>query len=921
MRPLKLKISGFGPYAGTQVLDFEQFGEKGLYLITGDTGAGKTTIFDAITFALFGEASGESRDADMLRSKYAKDEDPTSVELTFAYGGKQYTVTRSPGYDRAKTRGNGFTWQAAEAKLVCPDGQRVVTKLKEVDQEIREIIGLTREQFAQISMISQGEFRKLLQADTRERQKIFRDIFNTGRYVLLQEQLKTETAEIKRKMDQAALSIDQYMGGVACGDASLLGMDVRRMQNGELPMAETEMLIEAVLQEDNQRQKELTLQLETVEKQVETVVKRHTGAAACQKAKKRLEEKEKEAQFQSAVWRQKKEELEKAQAAKEEQDSLKRKIMETELLLPSYDEWEKRCAEWRKRREELAEACSRLETAKERKTALAEEISALKAEAQTLESAAMEKAELTGQRELVEDSRTEIKNLIADMDMLDKQRAVLKEKQAAYLAAEKISALCSRQYEEINKAFLSEQAGIIAGTLQKGMACPVCGSTDHPKLARISDRAPTEEQVKRAKKDYEKAQEKTRWASEEAGRQNGAVTAAEENIRRKLIQWTGEAVWATAREKVNSRRTELEKQKKLLDEQLALVMEKEQRKAVLSRNIPMKEKELAANEQLLSEITARIEGLRVSVENLKKQLGELKAKLSFPSRAAAVEYKTQLEAKLFALQTAQERAEREFNACREKLAEITATIAQLKQQILDGEDADPGKLEEEKERLLREKERLIQQQKEVYARIRTNREAQRHIAGKIKESAELEKKYAWMKALSDTANGNINGKEKIMLETYIQTTYFDRILKKANIRLRKMSGGQYDLVRKKKSAGNRGQSGLDLDIVDHINTTERSVNTLSGGEAFLASLALALGLSDEVQMSAGIRIDTLFVDEGFGSLDSEALNKVYHTLSGLTEGNRLVGIISHVAELKERIDRQIIVTKDRTGGSRATVVV
>jgi len=139
--------------------------------------------------------------------------------------------------------------------------------------------------------------------------------------------------------------------------------------------------------------------------------------------------------------------------------------------------------------------------------------------------------------------------------------------------------------------------------------------------------------------------------------------------------------------------------------------------------------------------------------------------------------------------------------------------------------------------------------------------------------------------------------------------------------LRKMSGGQYDLVRKKKGAGNRGQSGLDLDIVDHINTTERSVNTLSGGEAFLASLALALGLSDEVQMSAGIRIDTLFVDEGFGSLDSEALNKVYHTLSGLTEGNRLVGIISHVAELKERIDRQIIVTKDRTGGSRATVVV
>ena len=209
----------------------------------------------------------------------------------------------------------------------------------------------------------------------------------------------------------------------------------------------------------------------------------------------------------------------------------------------------------------------------------------------------------------------------------------------------------------------------------------------------------------------------------------------------------------------------------------------------------------------------------------------------------------------------------------------------------------------------------------VNTRISINRDARKNIKENQAELEELEKEYAWKKALSDTASGNVSGKDKIMLETYIQTTYFDRILERANIRLRKMSGGQYDLKRRRAADNKKSQSGLELDIVDHINATERSVNTLSGGESFLASLALALGLSDEVQMSTGIQLDTLFVDEGFGSLDSEALSKAYATLAGLTEGNRLVGIISHVAELKERIDKQIVVNKLKTGGSVAKIVV
>ena len=259
------------------------------------------------------------------------------------------------------------------------------------------------------------------------------------------------------------------------------------------------------------------------------------------------------------------------------------------------------------------------------------------------------------------------------------------------------------------------------------------------------------------------------------------------------------------------------------------------------------------------------------------------------------------------------------STCKEELAGLGSAIRQLKEQIHQGCDVDTQQLNEEKAELLRVKTGLTEAQKAVHARLAATEKAQRDIGAKAAQMALLEEKYAWVQNLSDTANGNLRGKEKIMLETYVQRSYFDRILRRANLRLVKMSGGQYELQRRRKAESRQGQTGLELDIVDHVNGTVRSVNTLSGGESFLASLALALGLSDEVQMSTGIQLDTLFVDEGFGSLESEALSKAYKTLSALTEGNRLVGIISHVEELKAKIDKQIVVTKDRTGASTAMI--
>ena len=452
------------------------------------------------------------------------------------------------------------------------------------------------------------------------------------------------------------------------------------------------------------------------------------------------------------------------------------------------------------------------------------------------------------------------------------------------------------------------------------MPCPVCGSTNHPNLAVISENAPTEAEVKQAKKTYDAAQKDTEKASIEASKQNGIVTTTEESLKREAENLMPDVAFADAPEIAQAQEASLTAEIQTVNQELKQIQVKIRRKTDLDQLIPQKETARAAAEAALTTAKEQIAAHTASISELKRQIEESQAKLSHADKAAAQQAKAQLQFTLDKLKHALTTAETQWSEGKENLAAIRAAMEQLRKQLEGSEEADAEQLERRKTELNGQRSGITAKQKAVHARITTNETAQKSIAQKADEMEKLDGKYAWVKALADTANGNLTGKEKIMLETYIQTTYFDRILERANIRLRKMSGGQYDLKRRRTASSMRGQSGLELDIVDHINTTERSVNTLSGGEAFLASLALALGLSDEVQMSTGIRLDTLFVDEGFGSLDSEALSKAYNTLAGLTEGNRLVGIISHVAELKERIDKQILVTKEKSGGSRARIL-
>lgn len=920
MRPLKLTMAAFGPYAAVEELDFSRLGTRGLYLITGDTGAGKTTIFDAITFALFGESSGDNREPSMLRSKYAAPDAPTYAELTFDNGGKVYTVRRNPKYERKKDRGSGTTFQQAGAELTYPDGY-TVTRLKEVNDAIRDIIGLTREQFAQIAMISQGDFRKLLQANTEERQKIFRDIFKTDFYAAVQEQLKEQSGTLRIQLAQIGQSIRQYAGGVVCGADSPLAAETGQAKAGLLSPADTQALLERLLSEDEQTERKLSDALKNTEQQLVQISALLTGAEAYRATKKALEGRKAEETALSAGLEEARAALEAAKSTAQQQEALRAEIAEIGLLLPSYDALSQRADALKTSRARLAGAQTSRTAAEKEALLLQEKLEALRQEQQTLANAEAEKRERETLRQQLSERAARLRTLLDAIAGLAEQQKKLKNLQAAYLSAEAVSTRLSQVYEAANRDFLREQAGILAGNLTEGMPCPVCGAAHHPRLAVLSENAPTEADVKQVKQRYDLAQAETNQASSLASTQKGVAARAQEALHTDISSLLPGTDPEKAREEAGTQIKALSAQLAALNGQLKELETKITRKQTLDRLLPETEARLRRAESDLAGAETQIAALSSSAAEQEKELEALRTRLPFPDKSTAEAELSARQRQLRTLQKAQLDAETACKQTEIRLSGVQSAILELNRQLEAGTEADAEQLSARKQALSGEKQSLGTDLQQLRTRIYTNRSALNSIARKTAERETLEDTYRWMKALSDTANGDVTGKQRIKLETYVQTAFFDRILRRANVRLQKMSGGQYDLKRRSVAEDKRSESGLELDIVDHINATERSVNTLSGGEAFLASLALALGLSDEVQASTGIRLDTLFVDEGFGSLDADALGKAYATLAGLTEGNRLVGIISHVGELKERIDRQIVVTKCRDGGSTAELRV
>ena len=920
MRPLNLIMSAFGPYAGEETIDFEKLGKSGLYLITGDTGAGKTTIFDAITFALYGEASGNNREASMLRSKYADPERPTFVTLTFSYAGKQYTVTRKPEYERPKKSGTGTTKQAAEAELICPDGRRV-TKQREVTAAIQNILGIDRNQFSQIAMIAQGDFLRLLLAETKDRQAIFREIFHTGYYQVFQDRLKDDVRELSRECENERRSIRQYISGMKCADDDLHAENVRKAQSGELPTEEVMELLDRLIGKDTERLEQSGDRLSGLDAELGILNAKLGRAEELEKAEQTLEKTR--AELEKAAERQKTLDaaFDEAVARQPEADRFAAEAAALETLLPEYDAREKLLLERRNTELQLKAEKKALEKDSEALNTNTRQTEQLQAERKTLETAGAQREALLREKDSVEAKGKQIADTLKTLDAAVRLKANLEEAQQKYLAAQKKYELTQQRYDDMNRAFLSEQAGILAQTLREGEACPVCGATVHPHPAELSEAAPTEAQLKQAKREADQCRRTAEQVSSEAGSLLGQEEATRKELSRKAAELWPELPSEQIREAAERERKTLRERYAELSAAVTAEEKKLRRKAELEELIPQTEKEQQRLQESIQRCRERITACETKIRQWDELLQQAEEKLPFPSKEEANRELTRLKGAQQRIRETLTGAEEAQRRGKTVCTTLEGRATQLTEQLATAEKPDREALREESERLTKEKQELSRLNADLLLRLNANRTARSGILKQGAELEQLEKKLTWVKALSDTANGTVSGKERIMLETYVQTSFFDRMIARANTRFFIMSGGQYELKRREVADNLRSQSGLELSVIDHYNSTERSVKTLSGGESFKASLSLALGLSDEIQSSAGgIRLDTMFVDEGFGSLDEESLEQAMKAFSGLTESNRLVGIISHVSELKERIDRQIVVKKDRSGGSHAEII-
>ena len=925
MRPLHLTLSAFGPYAGQMEIPLEQLGERGLYLITGDTGAGKTTLFDAITYALYGEPSGDNRDPSMFRSKYAQPDTPTWVELVFSYGGQTYTVRRSPEYERPAKRGGGTTLQRAEAELHFPDG-RLVTKTREVTGEIVNIIGLDRSQFAQIAMIAQGDFLKLLLADTRSRQEIFRKLFPTRGYMVFQEKVKSESGALQRECEAARASVKQYIDGVLCPREDPMYHQCERAWAGELPIQETVELLEALLEQDRERDTQCSEELEQLDGEWKAVTALLAKAEELEKAKSQLEEAQARRKTCAAQWEAAQQQLEAQTAQAPQLEGLRAQLADLEAELPRYQELEQLRQNLTAQTQSIRQQSTWLEEQENEQRRREKELELWRQERTGLEEAGAQRERLLGQQTRAQEQSQRLQELSTLLAGCRQARANLESAQKRYGVARQKAQAAQEDYTGKNQAFLDEQAGVLAQNLAEGQPCPVCGSLTHPAPAQLSPGAPTEEELNRVKQAWEAAQQTASTWSVEAGKARTALEEREQRLRSQMAHVLPEQGADQPLDQVAQSIQEAQrKAQEALDQvsgQLGQVEAALARKRQLDTQIPQQEQRLGELEQAIASAREQLAGANSRREELQGQIHTLEGQLRYPQADQARQEQSDLKGKLQRLEEAQTQAQRRANAAQLALTGAEEAVKQLTHLVEQSQPVDLVAQRARSQELTLRRAQLTAVQRELHTRLTTNRTALEQIQGKTAQLTQLEQRYTWVRVLSNTVNGTLPGKEKIALETYVQMTFFDRILRRANLRLLVMTGGQYELKRRREAAGSRGQSGLEMDVIDHYNGTERSVRSLSGGESFQASLALALGLSDEIQSSAGgIRLDTMFVDEGFGSLDEESLNKAMGALGDLAQGNRLVGIISHVSELKEKIDKQIVVRKDRTGGSRVEIMV
>lgn len=1033
MRPIKLTISAFGPYASKQVIDFEELKGRNIFVISGKTGAGKTTIFDAISYALYGEASGESRETDSLRSHFADDNTETYVELEFELRGEKYTVNRVPKQKKKKARGEGYTEKSADATLTLPDG-KIITKVKNVTDKIIEILGITREQFKQIVMLAQGEFKKLLLADSVEREGIFRKIFNTYDFEKIQAELKDKAANLSKNRTKSKhemeinlknikgehdIVIDEYVDFPLVIEKlkDLLERDNNiyktlneegkevdnnlQVKNQEKAIIETnnnllkekeiitKALEELLSKEDEYKNKSKTIidgknakEVKYIEdKLIETtkkLTKREEDYNLSLKNIDSLKLKQEEANKLLQIEESKECDREKLSVEINNLNKLEEKIIELDSLNNKVMHLKQSAENSKLQIINNKKETEELKKSKEEKELQLKDIATLETKKVELES------DIKAKNKTLDEVRELFKVIRSFQNTYIEHNNKAKEYKEFEVEYKKVK----ENYEKMDDLYKKEQAGILASKLQENEPCPVCGSTNHPNKATIKEnlKIPTKEELKVAKENLDKLEKENLEKINNLTTLNSNKTTYLEQVNNHLSMLSAtlnidKTFNSETAKVVKNLGTELKSVIDKLKDELLKVIDKislkekiEKELNLITTTINEREHSLIKLEECEKNYTTELTQNITKIDEYKKEIPENITDLKTLNNLIEVKTKELniSKEKLAKLRLENENLAKKLEGENSTSKEINKSIEELKLEIANNkanfneaikeqgfdniqtyEDAklqismveslekevenynselkltkakqediinktkdivfmDITTIDEEIRSIQNNKKELESKLRELHAIIVGNKTILKNVENLNIEFKEIEEEYKVLGELADLANGK--KAPYISFERYILASYFEDIIEAANIRLEKMTGDRFSLIRKTSKSKGAGQKGLELEIYDNYTDSSRDVSSLSGGESFKASLSLALGLSDIVQSNAGgVSLDTMFVDEGFGTLDPQSLDNAIDSLLELQRGGRLVGIISHVEELKERIDAKLEVTSTSKG--------
>ena len=926
MKPLKLTMSAFGSYAGKNVIDFTGQ-QQGIFLITGDTGAGKTTIFDAITYALYNQTSGGERNGNMMRSQYARPETETYVELEFLYRGQTYRVRRNPDYKITKTLKNGKIREQKvphSVELTLPDGTVFPEKKNATDAKIIEILGLTADQFSQIVMIAQGDFLKLLYTKSDERKMIFSKLFRTDIYWKIQENLRRKSMEMDERIQENDRAFEQEKSRI-----------IPLPESEELPLDE---LVERLRERLKDALKEQNLRRANVEELNKKITK-YEEINKLFRSLEKIRQTGKELEARQAESKERRQQIENARKADKvlvaEQQNL-RQQQEVEQSAQAIAKMTETLANDQEMFESLKTQLQEVEAEQKREAAdIQKKMLALEQSFPSYEALQNARSEEQQAKKVWEDLgkiseesfHKKKAGIAALKEQQKRQEQVVEQTKKNWEQTSLSASESAKHYEHMYEAFLKEQAGILAENLSAGCPCPVCGSTVHPDPAKLSDHAVTELEVEQAKK--------TRAAAEEKRDLAYAAFEAEKTEKQKLAQAVEkeEADFVLAQTIAKQQRKEAEQNYVSLQKIAEQIREKlvypslaeaKKQYAAMQKALEAAEQEIAKKRQKVSELAEAmntLKGQKLAEEENQKTAKKLAVKTE-KEYAKLLEKSGFVSEETYHLAILPERSRSKLER-EEKEYESQCLRQQSEQKLLEKQVSGKTYTDttELNERLKVEKQALKEAEKtymELHTAYENDRSVLQNCAVYLEKGKKMESEDQVIKSLSKTANGRLSGSAKIDFETYIQRQYFKQIIHEANKRLLTMSNHQFILkLKEEANTGRKTNEGLDLSVYSLVTDSERDVKTLSGGESFLAALAMALGLSDIVEWSAGaIHPDMMFIDEGFGSLDAQSRQQAIEVLAELAGDSRMVGIISHVTELKEQIDRKLVVSRTDKG-SRA----